>query len=136
MLPSERLSITVRRHQASRAIVCHMLATTSPSVVPEGPQYMFALEKWGWSRGEREGTILGNGSKKGILPVRLPCSQLEGGCRAGQQQSTVSHLRQPFPLHLGHIPCLSLRSIHFISKQKDHSSILNTFLQKKQCKAP
>lgn len=36
------------------------------------------------SEREREGTILENGSKKGFLPARLSCSQLEGGCRAGQ----------------------------------------------------
>lgn len=89
MLPSERLSITVRRHQASkeiherapRAIVCHVLATTSSSLVPEGPRYMFTLDKHG-AGGEKEGTILGNGSKQGFRPARLPCSQLEGDCRA------------------------------------------------------
>lgn len=33
---------------------------------------------------EREGAILEKGSKKGFLPASLPCSQLEGGCRASQ----------------------------------------------------
>lgn len=47
-----------------------------------------------------------------------------------EQQSTQSHLCQPFTFHLGHTPSLSLSSIRFISKQKDHSSVLNTFLQK------
>jgi len=79
---------------------------------------------------EEEGAILGNDSKKGLLPARLP--SWREAAEQVEQQSTESHLCQPFPLHLGHIPGLSLCSIHFISKQKDHSSILNTFLQKKE----
>lgn len=100
-LPSERLSIAASRHQASReirecatrAIVCHMLATTSSSLEPEGLWYMFTLEKQG-AGGEREGTILGKGSKKSFLPARLPCSQLEGGCRAGR---AADHSVTPSP---------------------------------------
>lgn len=80
----EASSLVRKIHEhASRAIVCHVLATTSSSLVPEGPWYTVCIGETG-GRGEREDTILGNGSKKGFLPARLPCSQLEGGCRAGQ----------------------------------------------------
>lgn len=61
-------------------------------------------------------------------------------CRAAARQeeqgSTEAHLRQPFPLRPGDVPGLPLRGIRFISEQKDHSSVLDTFLQKKQSKAP
>lgn len=59
-----------------------LLSATSSSLVPEEPPYLVTLEKQR-EGGEREGTILGNDSKKGFLPARLPCLQLERGCRAG-----------------------------------------------------
>ena len=143
MLPSERLSITVRRHQASKEYMSMprgpLSATCWPP--PHPPWYQRDLGTClHWRNMEREGR--GKVPYWEMAPSRVsrqpdcPAHSWKETAEQVEQQSTESHLCQPFPLHLGHILGLSLRSIHFISKQKDHSSILDTFLQKQQSKAP
>lgn len=134
MLPSERLSITVRRRQASRdtwaCLKGHVVSTTSSSLVPEELQYMFTLERWG-GRGE------GRYHTGKWLQERFPASQAEGRPQSRLSSRAHSHTFASLsPSILGTLRVsLWAASVLFPSRKTTAPSSIPS-CKKRQTKAP